>query len=1401
MLNETVKIVFETDKNDLRRETNFIERELKKLEEAIKIDFEFDTNNFKRNFNTLINGISNQKVDLVNIFNIKEAQKRLNTFIKTINNVSNKPINIDVNHKESKSDLLTPAAIATSAAVQTSATNDMAQAQIRLNKEINKSLKANKTSSDYLTDILRIYKLIENSVENVTELETKLIQDIINIRTLVDQPLGGVQETIDGLATEHEILQDLDSAVVNYAKSAMKANKDVARSLKSIGFGEISIASKYWNKFTIAMNKAREASKLFNATFLTTIKLPAFAGKAFYNVGKSILTQSKALLSSITGIYGKLIAFSGGIGLGFLAKDFLDSAVNAEKLKLTLDTLEGSSKKADKSFSWIKEFATQTPYELNQVTESFIKLRAYGIDPTNGTLKTLGDTASAMGKPLQQGVEALADALTGENERLKEFGIKASKKGEEILYNWTDSSGQARHIIIKNNKDIIQSTLMAIWNEKYQGAMDKQSKALAGIWTNIKDSYTDFQTTIMQGGLFDYIKALSIYIKNFFNTTFDEGKKRAKSASETVINGVKSIIKSIGFMKDVFTGIELALVTGKIAWQEWALFVNKILLSVQEGIFSLSKKMNTTFRDLALKYNDWARVLNLSKLTVPTITTPQESKGLIEQRKIVQNLTSDLKDSNKEFQTLAKSLANEEGVKGADKIISDIDKIRDSLKNINEIKNAPKIGELGEGQFSKVEKAAKKATDNIKKEQKKTAAKIKKERENQIKEAEKDFDELASLFKSSLASIISGDIAGGLSSLFTGLGNRILDDVLDPIANKLSDMWKSMETSMSNLFTNIPGGDILGSLFGGIAGGALGFLGNITGAIFDSLLNTTVSPQEIEAAKGKTEFTDDGLKNLGELYKDAITPLYTTNTNMYKTLRSMDQNFYEIARAFSTQTNQGIDLTGANFVDTFKSGFLGFSSKSIELMGTGLLFSLQKLGDIIDQETLSVKSYTTTLVTKTKWWGLSSKQYIKENYKNLPQSIIDDMVSNLQLGYDYIFESAIQLGFNEDAITQALNQATINLGKIDFTGLSDEEVQNRISQAFSEALSGVVGQIPKLSKLVDQYGKDLETSIETLGRITKEYTSASYQFNLIGKEFNDSTIDVYKEWEVTKTRVVEQSYFGWLGLLTNTTNSFYGGLNNILKGSMFSVDKYTRYTTETYTEMMSGIVEETYTTQMQILDIVKAAGGLESFNDAMQIFIDRFYTDEEKLSMMEKSLAQSFDALNMSVPQTREEFRKLLETMDTSTKEGAQLYGEVLLLAEVFDETQSAAARLKDELGSVIDIYEAWTGSLSYFTQGQKLAYAKEAYDIVKVVDTQTSVDAARIAAEQAMQSTVTKEEYIPYFEKYITALEENQPATVQDVVERLDTIADEIKELQNVTQTASYQEPISTATFYEGAR
>jgi len=271
---------------------------------------------------------------------------------------------------------------------------------------------------------------------------------------------------------------------------------------------------------------------------------------------RSFRDSLTSISTAIASVYGLSEAFS------FL-KSSISIAGEFERFGSILETIEGSAEKARKSLDWVKEFAQTTPYELAEVTDAFVKMKSYGLNPLGDGLRTLGDTAAAMGKPLIQAVEAMADAVTGENERLKEFGIKASKIGDRIKYTWTDASGKAKKIIIKNNKEIIESTLKAIFNSKYAGAMDRMSRTWQGLTSNLSDAWTNFkQSLIIKSGIFDSAKKAVSSLNSYFSKLL-KNKNVMKSLADAVssfgkvtIDVFKAVAKGATYLSEGFLVIK-----------------------------------------------------------------------------------------------------------------------------------------------------------------------------------------------------------------------------------------------------------------------------------------------------------------------------------------------------------------------------------------------------------------------------------------------------------------------------------------------------------------------------------------------------------------------------------------------------------------------------------------------------------------------------------------------------------------------------------------------------------------------------------------------------------------------------------------------------------------------------
>jgi len=172
-----------------------------------------------------------------------------------------------------------------------------------------------------------------------------------------------------------------------------------------------------------------------------------------------------------------------GLSIGAALALPLKAAADMESMNIALQTsFQGNQKEARAAFDAINKFASATPYGLEEVMTGFIKLKNMGLDPSQEALTAYGNTASAMGKSLNDMVEAVADAATGEFERLKEFGIKAKSEGENVTFMFQG----VKTTVGKNSKEIEQY-LKFVGNVKFAGGIEAQSKSVKGMLSTLRD--------------------------------------------------------------------------------------------------------------------------------------------------------------------------------------------------------------------------------------------------------------------------------------------------------------------------------------------------------------------------------------------------------------------------------------------------------------------------------------------------------------------------------------------------------------------------------------------------------------------------------------------------------------------------------------------------------------------------------------------------------------------------------------------------------------------------------------------------------------------------------------------------------------------------------------------------
>ena len=169
-----------------------------------------------------------------------------------------------------------------------------------------------------------------------------------------------------------------------------------------------------------------------------------------------------------------------------LGKKILDTTVEFQKMEAVLTTALGSNSAAQSAMDQIVNFASTTPFQVNELTDAFVKLANRGFIPTMEQMRQLGDLASSVGKSFDQLTEAILDAQSGEFERLKEFGIKASQQGDVVQFTFKGITTE-----VEKSDKAIQAYLLGLGDlEGVAGSMEAISKTTGGVISNLEDNIT-----------------------------------------------------------------------------------------------------------------------------------------------------------------------------------------------------------------------------------------------------------------------------------------------------------------------------------------------------------------------------------------------------------------------------------------------------------------------------------------------------------------------------------------------------------------------------------------------------------------------------------------------------------------------------------------------------------------------------------------------------------------------------------------------------------------------------------------------------------------------------------------------------------------------------------------------
>jgi tape measure domain-containing protein len=453
------------------------------------------------------------------------------------------------------------------------------------------------------------------------------------------------------------------------------------------------------------------------------------------------------------------------------------------------------------------------------------------------------------------------------------------------------------------------------------------------------------------------------------------------------------------------------------------------------------------------------------------------------------------------------------------------------------------------------------------------------------------------------------------------------------------------------------------------------FAGSVSGA-------DIASSESIQQSQGTgTVFGDAGAKsesiaNSSERFEDLAIDQLAELVGIRQNTRDLTSSIENLAQSFvsgldfgDSGYNGSLGTSGRIKTDFEKvgenlGGFLGdplgqlvdgligsFKGTKKELLDSGITFAAQSLADVLTQG-LDAQIYQTIKTTKKSWWGLVKNENTEREFSEIDSAITQQMSTIYGYLGTSVLDAAQLLGF--ETVEQIKSQFVGPLQGADL-----EEIRKGLAGSFAntfnvveveleEALNNFQIDLPEIS-FKDLSGEEIQAELEAIfsqqGDLIAQYLVPSISnYQKIGEGAYETLLRVAQE------QVIVNDHFDRMGIVL-------GGLSKI---ELIDVAQ----------------------------NVINLVGGLEAFQEASNTFFTEFYSDVEQFEYLQKSLTEVMATMNLSLPDSRDGFRELALSFDTTTDEGQRLFATLLQIS-------GSAAEYYDALEDGILTTDAATESIA----------------------------------------------------------------------------------------------------------
>ncbi|MDK2594386.1 tape measure protein [Pseudoalteromonas obscura] len=441
-------------------------------------------------------------------------------------------------------------------------------------------LKRKKT--ELSTESKQLQKELNQASKSLSELEKelkgssgsseKLEQSISDQKKKVESLKSSYDDSIRTLSNHDLAIKKQRSSVNSLATSITKGGNEfekLTKKLKRQG-RDLNNLSEEYRKLEVSQKGTQKAISDTSNKLSRQQRLLERTTKSADSYSGSVSSVTKDVIA---------------LGAAYIGLDQVASTIaqiftigdKFERLNLQINGLMGGIAEGREATKWIKEFTKNTPLQLSQVSQAFVKLKAFGLDPMDGSMQSIVDTVFKLGGGYEElkGVSlALGQAWTKQKLQGEEI-LQLTERGIPIWEMLERATGknvvelQRLSTAGKLGRDVI-AALIKEMGEYGAGSAQAQMQLLSGQISNAKDNLDQFYNLIATSGAMDWLKAQVTELNKQFAAMSADGrlKQWAQSISDTIVStgeAVKGAISTLVEYKDTIiavTKVWLALKVG-----------------------------------------------------------------------------------------------------------------------------------------------------------------------------------------------------------------------------------------------------------------------------------------------------------------------------------------------------------------------------------------------------------------------------------------------------------------------------------------------------------------------------------------------------------------------------------------------------------------------------------------------------------------------------------------------------------------------------------------------------------------------------------------------------------------------------------------------------------------------